>query len=58
LPPGWPGWIFLAFLLALLGRDHPAPFFPNIPLDRRRRRIGVLCFVIFASCFSPVPFSV
>ena len=58
LPPGWPGWIFLALLLALLGRDHPAPFYPNIPLDRRRRRIGVLCFAVFASCFSPVPFSV
>ena len=41
-----------------LGRDHPAPFYPNIPLDRRRRRIGVLCFAVFASCFSPVPFSV
>ncbi len=58
LPPGWPGWILLVLLLALLGRDHPAPFYPNIPLDRRRRRIGVLCFVVFASCFSPVPFSV
>lgn len=58
LPPGWPGWIFLAVLLALLGRDHPAPFYPNIPLDRRRRRVGVLCFLIFASCFTPVPFSV
>ena len=39
LPPGWPGWIFLALLLALLGRDHPAPFYPNVPLDPRRRRL-------------------
>lgn len=57
LPPGWPGWIFLAILLTLLGKSHPAPFYPNIPLDRKRQRIGAFCFLVFAVCFTPVPFS-
>ena len=57
LPPGWPGWLFLAFFLTLFGRDHPPPVYPNIPLDGRRRRLGFLCLIVFAVCFTPVPFS-
>ena len=57
LPTGWPGWLFLAFFLSLFGKGHPAPYYPNIPLDRRRRRIGLLSLLVFAVCFTPVPFS-
>ena len=57
LPPGWPGWLFLAFFLTLFGRDHPPPYYPNIPLDRRRKRLGLLTLLVFVVCFTPVPFS-
>ena len=57
LPSGWVGWLFLAFFLGMFGKDHPPPFYPNIPLDRRRRRVGILCLLLFAVCFTPVPFS-
>jgi membrane-associated protease RseP (regulator of RpoE activity) len=56
-PHGWPGWLVLAFFLGLFGRDHPAPYDVSLPLDRRRRRVGYLCLLIFAVCFTPVPFS-
>ena len=55
-PVGWPGWLALAVLLTLFGRDHPPPHHPGIPLDPRRRAVGFLCLVIFLLCFTPVPF--
>ncbi|HJP31397.1 MAG TPA: site-2 protease family protein [Candidatus Latescibacteria bacterium] len=55
-PAGWPGWLALALLLTVFGRDHPPPYNPTIPLDRRRRVIGILCLTIFILCFTPVPF--
>jgi membrane-associated protease RseP (regulator of RpoE activity) len=55
-PTGWPGWLALALLLTLFGRDHPPTHNPSIPLDGGRRAVGILCFVIFILCFTPVPF--
>jgi len=55
-PAGWPGWIFLAFIFNLLGKNHPSPYDPTIQLDKNRRRIGYLCLLIFIVCFTPVPF--
>ncbi len=57
LPQGWPGWLGLAFFLTLFGRDHPAPYYPYVPLDPWRRRVGWLCLFVFGVCFTPVPFS-
>ncbi len=56
-PSGWPGWLALAFFLTLFGKDHPAPYDSWTELDRSRRWIGYLCLIVFALCFSPVPFS-
>ena len=53
---GSPVWLALAFLLLFLGRDHPSTRDPGTPLDPRRRRLGYLCLVVFALCFTPVPF--
>ena len=54
------GWIVFAFFLALLGSlfgwDHPSPHHPAIPLNRWRRGVGLLCLLVFALCFTPVPF--
>ena len=55
-PQGWPGWLALAFFLALFGKDHPAPYDPFISLDRGRCFIGYLCLLVFVLCFAPVPF--
>ena len=56
-PQGWPGWLILALLLTIFGVGHPPPHDPGIPLDPRRRRLGYLCLIIFALCFTPVPFN-
>jgi membrane-associated protease RseP (regulator of RpoE activity) len=56
-PQGWPGWLALAFFLTLFGRDHPAPYYSHIPLDRRRRIVGYISLAVFVLCFSPVPFT-
>lgn len=57
LPRGWPGWLLIALLLALVGRRHPPPYHPAIPLDRPRRAVAILCFVLLALCFTLVPLS-
>lgn len=55
-PQGWPGWLALAFFLALFGKDHPAPYDPFVSLDRSRHVVGYLCLLVFVVCFAPVPF--
>lgn len=53
---GWTGWYFWAILLIFLGTRHPPLTYPFIPLNKRRRKIGLLCLAIFILTFSPVPF--
>ncbi len=52
----WKGWLFWAVLLTLLGWRHPPPFFYWLPLDRRRRVLGLITLVVFALTFTPAPF--
>jgi membrane-associated protease RseP (regulator of RpoE activity) len=50
-------WLFWAFLLIfLLGTKHPPPLNYAVPLDRRRKMIGVITLFIFIVTFIPVPF--
>ncbi len=51
----WFGWIMWSVLLFFLGMRHPAIFDP-LPLDLRRRWLGVLALAIFVLCFTPTPF--
>jgi membrane-associated protease RseP (regulator of RpoE activity) len=53
----WPGWLLWAVLLTLLGTRHPPPYCEWIPLDRRRRILGVVTILVFVLTFSPMPFS-
>jgi hypothetical protein len=53
----WPGWLVWAFLLILLGVDHPPILQEYVGLDRKRKYIAFLCFLIFILTFTPVPFS-
>jgi membrane-associated protease RseP (regulator of RpoE activity) len=53
----WQGWLMWAVLLTFLGWRHPPPYFYWLPLDRRRRVLGVITILVFALTFSPAPFT-
>lgn len=52
----YPGWLLLFILLLWLGRHHPEPGNNFIPLDRNRRLLGYVIFLIFILTFTPKPF--
>ena len=52
----WKGWLFWAGLIAFLGWRHPPPYFSWVPLDRRRRVLGIITIVVFVLTFTPAPF--
>lgn len=58
LPLGyfWPGWIFWAILVSLIGLRHPTPLDSWTPLGGKRRWIGAFTLMIFILTFAPVPF--
>lgn len=53
---GWPGWLFWAILLFIMGFRHPPLIEWWVPLDPRRRFIGRITIAIFFLTFIPVPF--
>ncbi len=52
----WKGWLFWAALIAFLGWRHPPPYLYWVPLDRRRRVLGIITIVVFVLTFTPAPF--
>jgi membrane-associated protease RseP (regulator of RpoE activity) len=52
------GWLFLAFLMLILGFRHPPIIYSEIPLDRKRKIIGWVALVIFIVTFTPVPIKI
>jgi membrane-associated protease RseP (regulator of RpoE activity) len=52
----WEGWLLWAVLLVFLGWRHPPPYEFWVPLDRRRRVLGIITIVVFGLTFSPAPF--
>jgi len=50
------GWALLFIILLFLGRRHPAPIDDYTPLDRKRRILGYIMFLIFVISFTPRPF--
>jgi membrane-associated protease RseP (regulator of RpoE activity) len=52
----WSGWLLWAVLLVFLGWRHPPPYEFWVPLDRRRRVLGIITIVVFGLTFSPAPF--
>lgn len=51
-------WFVLAALLLLFARrGHPPAWDEEIPLDPRRRALGIFAMVVFVVTFTPVPFS-
>ena len=54
----WLGWFLWAGILTLLvGVRHPPPYCDWIPLDRRRKILGVVTIVVFVLTFTPMPFN-
>jgi membrane-associated protease RseP (regulator of RpoE activity) len=52
----WQGWLFWAGLIAFLGWRHPPPYQFWVPLDRRRRVLGIITILVFVLTFTPAPF--
>jgi len=51
----YPGWLLLLILMILFGLRHPVPLDDRTPLDRTRRVIGALTFLILFLSFTPDP---
>ena len=51
-----PGWLLMLILMVLFGRRHPAPLDDETPLDRRRKVLGAIAFVILLVSFTVSPF--
>jgi len=49
------GWLLFIIILAIL-RKHPPTVYDHIPLDTKRKIIGISAMVIFILAFTPVPF--
>jgi len=48
-------WLIWGILLMILGPKHPPILFPDIPLDRNRKAVGIAALIIFILTFIPVP---
>jgi membrane-associated protease RseP (regulator of RpoE activity) len=53
----WQGWLLWAVILTVMGVRHPPPYCDWIPLDRRRKILGVITIVVFVLTFTPMPFN-
>jgi membrane-associated protease RseP (regulator of RpoE activity) len=51
----WPGWIFWAVLMVILGLRHPPVMNWEEPLDPGRKLVGIIAIAIFVLTFIPVP---
>ena len=52
----WQGWLIWAVLLYFLGLRHPPPAYDWVPLDRKRKILGVITIIVFLLTFTPAPF--
>jgi len=53
----WEGWLVWAALISFLGVRHPPPYDYWAPLDRGRKVLGFVTFIVFLLTFTPTPFS-
>lgn len=49
------GWIIFAFLIMLLGMNHPPPLNDTGRLDLKRQAVGIFAAFILITCFVPMP---
>ncbi len=51
------GWFLMLVVLTLI-RRHPPTMYDEIPLDRKRKLIGIFALIVFVLAFTPVPFGI
>lgn len=54
----WLGWFFWAVIIIIMNPFHPRSWDENIPIDKKRKIIGILVLIIFILTFMPVPIKV
>jgi membrane-associated protease RseP (regulator of RpoE activity) len=54
----WEGWALWGVLMVVLGIKHPPVIYWEVPLDGRRRMLGLLAFIILLITFIPSPFKI
>lgn len=54
----WEGWALWAVLMLILGIKHPPVIYWEVPLNQKRRAIGLFAFIIFIITFIPEPFKI
>lgn len=54
----YPGWLLFALVVLLLGIRHPPPLNDITPLDRKRKIVGIVAFMILAVSITPVPITI
>jgi membrane-associated protease RseP (regulator of RpoE activity) len=54
----WEMWALWGALMIVLGLSHPPVIHWEVPLDRKRKVVGVLAFIIFILTFMPSPFNI
>jgi membrane-associated protease RseP (regulator of RpoE activity) len=53
----WTGWLIWAFFILIFGGlRHPPPLNDITPLDRKRKILGIFCFVLLFLLATPRPF--
>jgi len=53
----WMGWLFWGLFTAFIIRFyHPSPVRDDIPLDRKRKLLGIMAMILLVITFLPVPF--
>ncbi len=50
----WPGWLFWALIVTLIGLRHP-PIFANEKMDLKRKILAAAALFIFIISFTPAP---
>ena len=51
-------WLVWGVLLLILGPKHPPILFPDVPLDRARKAVGIIALFIFILTFTPLPVAI
>ena len=54
---GWLGWLFWAFILKILGTNHPPTMYEENDIGGKRKVVAVLTLLVFIGCFMLFPFS-
>lgn len=52
----WEGWLIWALLMLIIGIKHPPVLYWEIPMDMRRKLVGIIALFIFIITFIPSPF--